>query len=83
MATVTYNFVSRCAGGCHATFDVQVNAGAVKRVTYDIDQLRRPLSEIPDDLVDTVKELLLRVHIANRTRPQLVTEFANPVVITI
>lgn len=83
MANVTYNFVSRCAGGCHATFDVKVDNGATKRVTYDIDQLRRPLSEIPDEVVDLIKEMLLRIHIANRTRPQLVAEFANPVVITV
>lgn len=83
MATITYTFVSRCAGGDHVTFDVAVNGGPTQRITYDIDDLRKPLSEIPDEIVDVLKQLVLRVHVAGKTRAQLVTEFGSPVTVTI
>lgn len=80
---VTYTHISTCPGGDHVTMDVKVNSGATQRITYDIDEVRKPLSDLTEDQADRLKELLFRVHIANRTRPQLVTEFANPVVIPI
>jgi hypothetical protein len=83
MATLTYTRISTCSGGCHVTMDVQLNAGAVQRISYDIDELRKPLAEVPAEAIDRYRELTLRIHIAGKTRAQLVTEFASPVVITI
>jgi len=63
--------------------DVQVASGAVQRITYDIDEVRQPLSSMTADQQDKLKELIFRVHVAGKTRAQLVTEFASPVVVTI
>ncbi len=83
MPSLTYTFVSRCAGGCHVTFDVQVNGGAAKRTTFDIDTLRAPLADITPEQRDDFIGRVLRVHIADKTRAQIATEFATPVTVTI
>jgi hypothetical protein len=83
MATITYTRISTCTGGEHVTMDVQLNAGTAKRTTYEIDELRQSLASIPTDTIEKFAEMVLRVHVAGKTRAQLVTEFASPVVITI
>lgn len=84
MATVSYTFVSRCAGGGHTVIDVSVNGGAAQRIVYDTDDVRSPLSNLTQDQQDMLKLLILKVHMAGKTRQQIVTEFnQGPVTVTI
>jgi hypothetical protein len=46
MATLTYTFVQRCAGGGHTTLDVSFNGGANNRVVYTTDEVREPLASL-------------------------------------
>lgn len=75
MATVSYTFVSRCAGGCHTVLDVAVNGGATQRIVFDADVIREPLSTLTQDEQDQLKLLILKVHMAGKTRAQIVNEF--------
>lgn len=83
MATVEYTFVRRCAGGCHATFDISINGGAARQRTFDTDVLRASLASMTDEEVEAALTTVLRVHIAGKTRAQIVSEFQNPVTVTI
>lgn len=83
MATVTYTFVSRCAGGGHTQLDVSFNGGANQRVSYETDDLRAPLSNLTQDEREQLSLLVLKVHLAGKTRAQIVTEFGSPVTVTI
>lgn len=83
MATATYTFVRRCTGGDHVTMDVQLGGGAIESITFDIDEVRKALSLMPQEEVMAAKLLLFRIHVSGKTRAQLVTEFASPVTITI
>ncbi len=84
MATVTYTFVSRCAGGDHTTLDISVNGGAAQRIVYDIDDVRQPLSALSQQEQDALKLLILKAHMNGKTRAQIVTEFqAGPVTVTL
>ena len=83
MATITYTFVSRCSGGGHTLFDISVNGGATQSVVFATDELRAPLSELTQDQREKLQELILRVHMAGKTRAQIVTELASPVTVTI
>lgn len=83
MATITYTFVDRCAGGGHTRLDVSVNGGATQRIVYDTDDIRSPLSNLSQDHQDLLKLLILKVHMNGKTRAQIVTELASPVTVTI
>lgn len=84
MATLTYTFVSRCAGGGHTVFDVSYNGGAATRVAYTTDEMRAPLSELTQDERERFALLVAKVHFAGRTRNQIVTELnGGPVTVTI
>ena len=83
MATVTYTFVDRCAGGGHTRFDVSVNGGAAQRIVYETDDLRRPLSELPQEHREILMMLILKVHMSGKTRAQIVTELGSPVTVMI
>lgn len=83
MATISYTFIDRCAGGGHTRIDVSFNAGAEQRIVYTTDELREPLSNLTQDQRETLALLILKVHMAGKTRAQIVTEFAGPVTITI
>lgn len=83
MATLTYTFVDRCDGGGHVRLDVSVNGGAARRVVYTTDEVRAPLSELTADERETLALLILKVHMAGKTRAQIATEFQSPVTITI
>lgn len=84
MATITYTFVDRCAGGGHTRIDVAVNSGTAQRIVYDTDEVRRPLSELTPEQQDTLKLLILKVHMAGKNRQQIVAEFnQGPVTVTI
>lgn len=84
MATVTYTFVSRCAGGGHTALDVSVNGGAAQRIVYTTDEIREPIGNLTQDQQDTLKLLILKAHMNGKTRQQIVTEFnAGPVTVTI
>ena len=84
MATLTYTFAGRCNGGGHVQLDIALNGGAAKRVTYTTDELRAPLAELTADERETLALLILKLHLAGRTRAQMVTEFqSGPVVVTI
>lgn len=75
MATVSYTFVDRCAGGGHTRLDVSLNGGAAQRIVYDTDDIRAPLGDLTPQQQDMLKLLILKVHMAGRTRQQIVTEF--------
>ena len=84
MATVTYTFVDRCAGGGHTRLDVSVNGGAAQRIVYDTDDIREPLSNLSAERQDLLKLLILKVHMNGKTRQQIITEFnQGPVTVTI
>lgn len=83
MATVTYTFVSRCSGGGHVALDVSFNGAANQRVSFETDDLRAPLSNLTQDERETLALLVLKVHMAGKTRAQIVTEFGSPVTVTI
>ena len=83
MATIEYTFVSRCAGGGHTLFDITVNGGNTQRVVFDTDDIRRPLSELTQEQREKLQELILRVHMAGKTRAQIITELNNPMTVTI
>lgn len=84
MATVAYSFVSRCAGGGHTVLDVSYNGGAAKRVVYTTDEISQPLSALTQDERETLALLILKVHMAGKTRAQMVAEFqAGPVTVTV
>jgi len=83
MATITYTFVDRCTGGGHTQFDISVNGGASQRIVYDTDDVRSPLSNLTQDQQDMLKLLILKVHMAGKTRAQIISELTNPVTVTI
>lgn len=84
MATVTYTFVDRCAGGGHTRIDVSVNAGAAKRVVYTTDEIRAPLGDMTTDEREAAALLILKLHMAGKTRQNIIDEFqAGPVTVTI
>jgi hypothetical protein len=84
MATITYTFVSRCAGGGHTTLDISLNGGPASRVVYDTDDVIAPLANLTTEQRQTLALLIIKVHEAGKTRAQIVTEFnAGPVTVTI
>ena len=83
MATITYTFVDRCAGGGHTRLDVSVNGNPAQRITYDTADILRPLSDLPDDRQDMLKLLILNAHMSGKTQPEIAAELANPVTVTI
>ena len=84
MATISYTFVDRCAGGGHTRLDVSVNGGAAQRIVYDTDDIREPLSNLSAERQDLLKLLILKVHMNGKTRQQIITEFnQGPVTVTI
>ena len=56
MPSLTYTFVSRCAGGGHTTLGVQLNGGATHEVVYATDEVRAPLSELAHRFMTRVKD---------------------------
>jgi hypothetical protein len=84
MATISYAFVSRCSGGGHTILDITLNGGATRRVAYATDDIREPLTALSDDERAQLALLILKVHLAGKTRPQIVSEFnAGPITVTI
>lgn len=83
MATITNTFVDRCNGGGHTRLDVSVNGGAGRHIVYTTDEIREPLSNLTQDQQDTLKLLILKAHMAGKTRAQIVTELQSPVMVTI
>lgn len=84
MASLTYTFVDRCEGGGHTRLDVSFNGGAAQRLVYTTDEIREPLGSLTQDQRETLALLILKVHMAGKTRQQIVTEFnQGPVTVTI
>jgi hypothetical protein len=87
MPTITYSNPTRCQGGGHTALDVSINGGATRRVVYPTDEVRAPLSELTLDERETLALLILKVHLAGKTRNQIINEFqaagAGGVVVTI
>jgi hypothetical protein len=82
--TITYSNPTRCSGGGHTALDVTLNGGATKRIVYTTDEVRAPLSELTAEERETLALLILKVHVAGKTRNQIITEFnGGPVVVTI
>lgn len=85
MATISYTFNGhRCGGGGHTFLNVSINGGTSREVMFITDEVRAPLSELSVDDVDKIITLILRAHLAGKTRAQIVSEFqAGPVTVTI
>ena len=86
MATLTYTAATpfSCAGGGHIRFDVSFNGGQSRRVVYATDAVREPLSSLTEDERETLALLILKVHMAGKTRAQIATELqSGPVSIAI
>ena len=84
MATVSYTFVDRCAGGGHTRVDVSFNGGTAQRVVYTTDEINLSLASLTQDQRELLALLIIKVHMAGKTRAQMVTEFgAGPVTVTI
>jgi hypothetical protein len=82
--TITYSNPTRCSGGGHTALDVTLNGGATRRFVYTTDEVRAPLSELTAEERETFALLVLKVHVAGKTRNQIVAEFqSGPVVVTI
>lgn len=83
MATLGYTFVGVCAGGGHTTLAVSFNGGAAQNVVYPTDDVRQPLAALTADERAQLALLILKVHMAGKTRAQIITEMGSPVVVTI
>jgi hypothetical protein len=84
LATLTYTFVSRCQGGGHTALDVTLNGGAAQRSVYTTDEIRAALSALTQEEREQAALLILKLHMAGKTRQQIVTEFnGGPVTVTI
>jgi hypothetical protein len=84
MATIAYTFVDRCAGGGHTRLDVSFNGAAAERIVFTTDEIREPLSNLTREQRETLVLLILKMHLAGRTRQQIVTEFnQGPITVTI
>ncbi len=83
MATITYTFFDRCDGGGHTRLDVSFNGGAAQRIVYTTDEIRASLASLTQDERETLALLILKVHMAGKTRAQIVTEFGSPVTVAI
>lgn len=65
--SVNISLDSFCAGGGHATLNVAVDGGQVRKMAFDADELRGALTEAErDDLI----ALLVRAKLAGLTRVQ-------------
>ncbi len=62
--------------------DVTVG-GETHRVVYTTDEIREPLGNLTADQKETLALLILKAHMAGKTRAQIVTEFGSPVTVTI
>ena len=83
MPNITYDFVDRCAGGGHTRFDVTLG-GQTRRVVYPTDEIREPLANLTLEEKEQLTLLVLKVHMAGKTRAQIITELgAGPVTVTI
>lgn len=81
---ISYALVGRCSSGGHTTVDISINSGPVERVTYTTDELRAPLNSYTEEEIRFAKLIVLKAHLAGKTRPQIVTEFnTGPVTVTI
>lgn len=83
MATLSYTFVSRCVGGGHTALDISVNGGAANRVVYTTDEIRASLASLTAEEREAAALLILKLHMAGKTRAQIVTELGSPVTVTI
>lgn len=84
MATISYTFVDRCAGGGHTRLDVSLNGASAQRIVYTTDEINLPLSTLTQDQRELLALLILKVHMMGKTRAQMVTEFgAGAVTVTI
>ena len=82
--SITYQFVDRCAGGGHTRFDVTIGSGVTKRIIYETDEIRRPLSDLTDEQRDTLLLYILKVHMTGKERADIVTELnSGPVMVTV
>ena len=77
MPSLTYTFVSRCAGGGHTTLDMALEGGAARRTTFNTDDFRAPLGSLSADERENLALLILKVHFAGKTRAQIASEFQS------
>lgn len=75
MTMIGYEFVSRCAGGCHYALNVTLNGNVIASPVYDIDQARAPLAQMTTEEREAAALAILRLHFAGFTRPQIVSAF--------
>ncbi len=83
MATVTYTFVSRCAGGGHTTLGVNFNGTNLGNFVYTTDEVRASLASMPQEDREKAALAILKIRLQGLTRAQIVTLFGSPVTVTI
>lgn len=84
MATLTYSNPAICSGGGHVSIDVALNGNAVLSATYEVDELRAPLSDLDEAEREALALAILKLHFAGKTRAQMRAEFqAGPVTVTL
>jgi hypothetical protein len=82
--SVTYQFVQRCAGGGHMEFDMTVNNGITRRRVFTTDEIREPLTNMTENERQHFLAVLLRIHMADKTRAEIDAELAaGPFMVTI
>lgn len=84
MATIQYTLANICPSGGHASFDISINAGPLRRLAFTTDQIRAPLADLTSEEREFLIATVLRIHMAGKTRAQIQTELqAGPVLVTI
>jgi len=82
--SITYRMTDVCAGGCHLTLETDVAGGQVRQLVYDVDQQRKPLTDLAEDERLRFLENVLRINLADKTREEIMADFeAGPVTVTI
>ncbi len=84
MPTISYTYLDRCAGGGHFRVDVALDGGPSSRFVYTTDVIREPLGSLTPDQRALVALAIMKLHMAGKTRQEMMTEFnAGPVTVTI
>lgn len=77
MPTITTSLDRVCPSGGHVHLKVSIDGGAQVPVTFNADDLRRPMSEVTQEERDAFVAMALRLHFIGRTRNQMRTELTN------
>lgn len=82
--SITYSMIAVCDGGCHLTLETNVMGGQCRQLVYDVDNMREPLTELSETDRLAFLDNVLRIHLADKTRAEIMANFeAGPVSVTI